>query len=47
MIFRIEINLKIYYIVLIVLYGYNYYKFMKEINKISGLNFGDFDFKFE
>lgn len=47
MTFRIETNLKIHYIVLTALHGYNYHKFMKEINKISGSNFGDFDSKSE
>lgn len=52
MTFRIETNLKIHYIVLTGLHGYNYHKFikrnlLKEINKIIGSNFGDFDSKSE
>lgn len=46
MIFRIEINLKIYYIVLFYM-NIIIINLLKEINKIIGLNFGDFDFKFE
>lgn len=46
MIFRIEINLKIYYIVLFYM-NIIIINLIKEINKIIGWNFGDFYFKFE
>lgn len=46
MTFRIETNLKIHYIVLLYM-NIIIINLLKEINKISGSNFGDFDSKSE